>query len=261
MCTLIILNRASPLAPVIIAANRDEFYDRPARPPEPLADARAIAGIDEDRGGSWMGATASGLFVGLTNQRTFAAPDPARESRGRVVLDCLRRGDHASAHALLANLDGRRYNPFNLLVGDAARIECAYVRDEGVSFEAVAEGISILPNDRLDSPEFTKVDRARALVGDVGELDWPSLIDRLVTALGDHRMPEATEIAPPPVGSRLDAELVARLHALCVHTPLYGTRSFTVAALGPGRVARYLFGDGTPCTSTPRDLTHLFATL
>jgi hypothetical protein len=41
--------------------------------------------------------------------------------------------------------------------------------------------------------------------------------------------------------------MLQRLQALCIHTPTYGTRSATVLALEPGRVAHYLYADGAPC--------------
>lgn len=256
MCTMLILDRVSPRFPVVIAANRDELYRRPALPPRRLEGIDAVAGIDAEGGGSWAGATASGFFVGLTNQRTGAPPDPSRLSRGQVVLECLRRGHRAAVRDYLTGLDLARYNPFNLIFGDAGGLECAYARDRDLDFEPVPPGISVLPNDVLESPGFTaKVARAHALLGDpreVATLEWPALHDRLLATLADHQLP------PPDAVMPAGSDLARQLAALCIHTPLYGTRSVTTIALDPGRTAHYCFADGPACTTRCRDLSHLF---
>lgn len=253
MCTIVILRGVARDFPVVIAANRDEYYSRPTRPPAPLERIDGIAGIDLERGGSWMGATAGGFFVGLTNQRTFGPHDPARRSRGEVVLECLELGDRAAVRDRLRGLDAAAYNPFNLIAGDASGLDCAYARDGGIELCEIPEGVSVLPNDVLDSPEFPKVDRARELLGrDVDRLEWPALLERLHRVLGDHRKPPVAEDR-----GAMPAALIAELGALCVHTPIYGTRSFTACALEPGGCAHYAFADGPTCSSTPGEITGL----
>lgn len=253
MCTIVILSGVSDDFPVVVAANRDEFYHRATRPPARLEGMDAVAGIDLERGGTWMGATAAGFFAGLTNQRTFAAPDPGRRSRGEVVLECLALGDRAAVRDHLRRLEAGAYNPFNLIAGDASGLDCAYVRDTGVELVAVPAGVSVLSNDVLDSPALPKVDRARALLGDdLGELEWPALVARLHRVLGDHDKAPVTAAR-----GVMDAALLTELGALCVHTPLYGTRSFTACALAPQRVAHYAFADGPTCRSTPAEITGL----
>ena len=66
-------------------------------------------------------------------------------------------------------------------------------------------------------------------------------------------------VPPPPLGSRFDHALLRRLQALCIHTPVYGTKSSTVLALGAGRVERYLFADGPPCVTPFEDFTSLLS--
>ena len=92
MCTLILLDRVVPGFPVVVAANRDEFFARPAAPPAlfPSTEGKPayLAPQDLEAGGTWMGVNASGLFVGLTN-RPVAVRDPSARSRGLLVLDAL----------------------------------------------------------------------------------------------------------------------------------------------------------------------------
>lgn len=257
MCTIIILRDVARDYPVVIAANRDEYYARPTQAPAPIERAPAIAGIDLEKGGSWMGATRGGFFVGLTNQRTFRPAEAARRSRGEVVLECLELGEREAVRRHLAGLDAAAFNPFNLIAGDATGLDCAYVRDGGVELVEVPGGLSVLPNDVLDSPEFPKVDRARELLGDdLGALPWPELVDRLKRALGDHHKPpvEGDRGAIPEAHV---ATVRRELGALCVHTPVYGTRSFTACALSHARTERFVFAEGPTCESRASEISEL----
>jgi uncharacterized protein with NRDE domain len=248
MCTAIILNHAHPDYPVIIAANRDEGYARPTGLPARIDDLR-VSGVDQRAGGTWFGATDGGFMCGITNQRTFRPGDPALRSRGELVIGALRLGDVAKVSAWLARLDGRDYNPFNLLFGDASRLRVAYAHERaGIVVEDVPPGVHILPNDVLDSPAFPKVARARTLLGEPRR--WPALEDQLRAVLADHDRPPLDVEVPP--GLR---EIAEGAGALCVHTPGYGTRSSTLIALEAGRTAEYWFLSGTPCVQHFMPLT------
>jgi uncharacterized protein with NRDE domain len=260
MCTIVVLRDLRPDWPVVIAANRDEFYAREATGPQLLCESpRAVGGRDLVSGGTWMGVTAGGFFAGVTNQRTDRGPDPSLESRGVLVTELLRTGGRAAARALLRSIDGRRYNEFNLIFGDAGGLEVGYGRAERaeIELEPVPPGLTVLPNDRLDSPEFPKVDRVRALLDNDLTGPWNELADRLRRTLADHRQPDDATLDALPQPSRFDREILRKLHAICVHTDFYGTRSSTLLALAPGRVAHYAFADGPPCTAELRDRTEL----
>jgi hypothetical protein len=117
---------------------------------------------------------------------------------------------------------------------------------------ALPAGTHVLANDRLGSPDFPKTARAEALVRPVRSLPLPEARALLRGALADHHLPPIEAIAEPPPGSRFPREIVHRLQALCIHTPLYGTRSATLLTLGEGRLLDYHYADGPPCT-TPFD--------
>lgn len=253
MCTIAVLRGLHPEFPLIVAANRDEFYARASAPPGDFGRTDAgeaiTAGRDGAAGGTWMGVTSGGFFVGVTNQRTGAPARADRRSRGEVVRAALRAGEVAGVDALLAALDPRAFNPFNLVYGDARGVKVAYVRDDPPSRElhALGAGAHVLANDRIGSADFPKAARALALldVGTLGALDADALVARLGSALADHALPEA--VPDPPPGSLFPAELARRLQALCIHTPAYGTVSSTLLLLRAGGVARYLFAPGSPC--------------
>jgi uncharacterized protein with NRDE domain len=215
MCLAVVLNHVHPKYPVVIAANRDELFARPALPPR--ASEAIIAGVDTLRGGTWLGATRAGFLAAVTNQRG-AAGDPALRSRGELVLSLLRAGALPAAETLVASVDPRAYPPFNLLYGDASVLRVAYGRDT-LAVHDVAPGLHILPNDVLDA-DLPSVSRVRALIE-------PHLLD------------------PEPF-----APLFAALAAVSLEGPTYGTRSTSILALGPdGTLAQYLHADGPPRTT------------
>lgn len=256
MCTAIILNRVHPESPVIIAANRDELYDRSALPPRLLSESpRIVGGVDAVRGGTWLGLTPAGFLALVTNQRGSGGAAPAPRSRGEVVVEVLRRGSRADARAYLEALDPRAQNSFNLVFGDAGGLEIAYGRREAgtVTFASIPAGMSVLSNDRIDSSESAKATRARNLVRPLLGLPLADLATGLEGVLADHTFPDTVADG----ASDLPREIARRLQALCVHTPSYGTRSSTIVAVAPAQVSTYRHADGAPCRTPFRDLTSL----
>jgi uncharacterized protein with NRDE domain len=260
MCTIIVLNQVHPTYPVIIAANRDEYYARPSTPPTRLSDAPvAIGGVDGRKKGTWMGATAGGLFVGLTNQRTYSLPHNERASRGQVVLDCLQAETVDGVDALLGAMDPRAYNAFNLLYADARRVRTAYAWEaDRVEFEDVPVGIHVLPNDRLDHPDWFKVGRAQSLLRGWETKPWDVLAPRLERVLADREKAPWASVSRPPVASPFTRTIVHQLTCLCIRTPVYGTRSSTIVALDQaGAVAHYRFAAEAPDKAAFEDVTEL----
>jgi len=263
VCTLIAIKGVLADAALVVGANRDELYARRSVAPRKVQDEPiVVAGIDREKGGTWMGANERGLFVALTNQREHHPPDRSRASRGEVVLEALSMEDVESVDELLASLDPSDFNGFNLLYGSAADLRVAYSRPDeaAIEVESLGDGVWVLPNDRIGSPHFPKSERALALLESLLERDLEGVLAGLPTVLGDHERPDASRVPAAPPGSRFDAGLLRILQALCIHTPIYGTRSSTLLALGEGRVERYLFADGPPCMTPFRDVTPLLST-
>ena len=143
MCTLIVLHRCVEASPLLVVANRDEYFERPAEGPTlrdvPTASgtARLLAPRDVREGGTWLGLNEYGLFAALTNRRC-ASPDPDRRSRGLIVTDALTAARARDAAEMIESLDADAYNPFNLLVADR---ETAHV----FSYEGKPERIDLEP--------------------------------------------------------------------------------------------------------------------
>jgi uncharacterized protein with NRDE domain len=236
VCTLIILNEHHDDWPLIIAANRDEFYDRPSAGPDlfdtlPLA---IIAPKDLERGGTWMGATQTGWFVGLTNQDDGDHRE-GMESRGQVVADCLRLSGHKEIARYLIGLNPEKYNPFNLVFGRPGAMFLSKVhRGTEVDMEIIPQGITVISNDCSDARAYQrKVNHALVLAGSV-EFDDPldEVVRKLHLVLSDH-----SHSYPNPYQS------------LCVHDTErgFGTRSSAVVAVSKEGDVRYYHSEGPAC--------------
>jgi uncharacterized protein with NRDE domain len=246
MCTLILLDRVVPGFPVVVAANRDEFFARPAAPPAlfPSAEGKPayLAPQDLEAGGTWMGVNASGLFVGLTN-RPVAVRDPSARSRGLLVLDAL-GADSAEATAReLERQRGQVYTPFNLLAADGGDTWLAQRTSEGQTIRRLDPGVHVVCNRDPDDATSGKVRRIAAGASAIDvRLGLESVVSELMALLGGHPIPSNPLENP------------------CVHTAEYGTRSSTVLALGAARRV-WRFSDGAPCETKYRDFSSLLDAL
>lgn len=224
MCTLVAALRVHPDFPLVVAFNRDERLDRPAAPPRVLVDPpRIVGGVDLEAGGTWFAASADGRVAGVLNRREGEPRDPTKQSRGRLVLDALR-----------ARRIAGDFNPYWLLRGDADGL--AVVTGGGRhpdSVTALPPGVHVL----VSGPDDGVLEVRRVYVG-----------VKLSGAFAGSR--EA-------VVSSLQQVLRAHDPPVCVHAPWYGTRSSTIVAIEPGRVARYLHAEGPPCTTPFEDVTRL----
>ena len=243
MCTIAFLVEVVAGVPLVVAANRDELYARPTRPPERLGPS-LVGGVDVLSGGTWLAVHRSGRFAAVTNQRALVTPPPGLRSRGHAVKELAAADDPA---AYVEDLDPTHYASMNLAWGDSRGVSIAYGRQEGsLDVVTLPRGVHVLCNDTLGAPGFPRGERlAGAIEAALAEkLAWPALVPRLHAALSDHTRVPLADVPP----SHLDAALARELTATCIHSERYGTRSSTILALGEGRVIDYLYTDGSPCT-------------
>ena len=116
MCLIFVALKQHPDYPFIIAANRDEFFERPS---EALHhwDSGILAGKDLTAGGTWMGFSMTERFAALTNYRDPSSTVDNPISRGQLVADFLQGEDSAEDYLKSVHLNRHRYDGFNLLVG------------------------------------------------------------------------------------------------------------------------------------------------
>jgi uncharacterized protein with NRDE domain len=261
MCTIVVLNGVRADYPVVLATNRDEFYGRLTSGPMRILEVpRTVGGLDMVKRGTWLGVTREGLFVGVTNQRTMQPPDPSKRSRGELVIRALKLNNRDAITRMLREQDGREYNSFNLMWGDAEQLFSAYAREgePRIEIEPVPRGVHVLPNDRLDHADFPKVQRAKQLVEPFAHASFDALAEALKKTLADRQMPKPEDVPMLPTGAPISRETLRDLSALCVRTPVYGTRSSSIVALARGRVGYYAYSEGPPDRAPFADVLGLF---
>lgn len=262
MCTIVVMHRVARFAPLVVAANRDEFYARASSPAALFGTtrdgARIIAGRDEVAGGTWLGGTSSGFFAAVTNQRSWWPTPKKPRSRGELVAHALTLGNVAAVDSWLEALPVREFAEFNLIYGDADALHVVYGRDAGVQLLEMPPGVHVLTNDRMGSPEMPKEERARRLAEALVELPREPLIEGLQRLLTDTRAPRTQDVPAPPEGSRFERERIARLQAICIRTPVYGTGSATLLAAASDAMRVHLFAAGAPDRTPFVDVTDAY---
>jgi uncharacterized protein with NRDE domain len=161
MCTLIVSFCQHSDAPLIVAANRDELRARPASGPRRWPGERFVAPRDEQAGGTWLGLTASGLFVGVTN-RFLAERHPERASRGQLVVEALRHASAGALHETMAALDPRRFNAFHLLYADRTNAFVTWCDGETLRQQTLAPGLHVVTERSLGGDDHARVELIRA---------------------------------------------------------------------------------------------------
>ncbi|MGI6125360.1 MAG: NRDE family protein [Planifilum sp.] len=220
MCLILLAYRSHPDYPLIVAANRDEFLDRPTEPARFWKDhPDLLAGRDGVGGGTWMGITRRGRFAALTN---FRNPSESlthkKKSRGLLVRDYLITD--LSPQNYLKRLSDQRtsYPGFNLLVG--SHRELWYYSNQTGAVCSVAPGIHGLSNALLDTP-WPKVVKGKARMAACLQKPDPSCLFEL---LADEE--PAPDEQLPDTGIGLERERL--LSPAFIRAPGYGTRSSTV---------------------------------
>jgi uncharacterized protein with NRDE domain len=244
MCTLAAYVRVSPQIPLLIAANRDEYLDRPSDEPGVIAhDPRVFAGQDLTAGGTWFGVNEHHMVVGVLNRRHPGGPDPTRRSRGLLCLELLQTRSPDEAADRLSRTAADAYNSFNILVADTQQAFVATNPSERVQIAPLPAGVHLLTNLDLNDPTCPRIAKSSALFRAV-ELPSAERVASVVAPLHAILSDHTTALDP-----RTDT-----IDTLCVHLLGYGTRSSSiVACTGDGRL-RFWHASGPPCQTEHREL-------
>lgn len=245
MCTLHLFFQVFPAAPVLLAANRDEILDRPWEPPALLGTDPAILGPrDLAAGGTWLGVNEHGLVAALTNHEgtLSAGRPPSLCSRGMVVLDALRERDAAAARRLAVRA-APACKSYTLLVADVRQ---AFVVDRspgGTRVYTLEAGCHVVTNVRFRSSVDPKAARSWARMAELAERRGVPTPAALFQFLADHERPSP------------------KTTPLCIHPTApsrFGTSSASIVEIGrDGRLGRFDFAPGPPCTTESREVGRL----
>jgi len=237
MCTLAAYVGVSDDLPLLVAANRDEFLDRPAADPAVIAYGPwVVAGQDLTAGGTWFGVNEAGMVVGLLNRRRPGGPDPHCRSRGLLCLEVLQTRSPADAEAYVRATAAETYNSYNLLVADRHAAFVATNALGRIELTPLSRGVHLLSNLELNDPTCPRIAKSSALFRSVSlppAAVAGAVIAPLQAILSDHTT------ALDPRAETIDT--------LCVHLPGYGTRSSSIVAIDRTGATRYWHAPGPPC--------------
>lgn len=247
MCTLAFYLNVFDALPLLVAANRDEHFDRPSAPPALIdGNHKIVAGRDLRAGGTWLGVNETGLLVGILNRRQgenggeAAAPATLR-SRGLLCMDLLRQKTIAESVQFIAG-HGSAYNPFTLIVADRRSAWVAYNNHESrMVAKPLDAGLHVFSSAAELDLNSAKAERAHPRFAQLKErlAEAPSApeswLGELRAVLADHSLRDGSDDPGD---------------AICVHRESTGTVSSSVVALAAahGRFDTY-FCPGPPCQS------------
>jgi uncharacterized protein with NRDE domain len=221
MCLIVVAIDLHPEYPLMIVANRDEFFARPTAPAQYWPDLPTVlAGRDLDQGGTWMGITREGRFAAVTNFRD-GGRRAGRKSRGWLVRDFLAGDEEPAGYLARIDADHDAYDGFNLIVGNGHAL--AYYSNRNRQVTALASGVYGLSNHLLDTP-WPKVERAKDALRGLRNIPAEDLEDALAQLLADDA--RAPDEVLPRTGVSLEWERV--LSSAFISTPEYGTRASTL---------------------------------
>lgn len=222
MCLLFFSLNNHPQYHFILAANRDEFYERPTQEAsfwEEFPDL--LAGRDLQAGGTWLGMTRQGRIAAITNYRDPTSINPDAPSRGMLVSDFLHGEANSTEYLKRLVEGGNRYNGFNLIFG---KIDNLYwYCNRGGSPKKLEQGNYALSNDLLDTP-WPKVQRIKRGMQDILRKEGKIQIKEVFSVLKDRHMADDSSLPDTNVG--LEKERM--LSPIFIASPGYGTRSSTV---------------------------------
>ncbi|WP_422123827.1 NRDE family protein [Planococcus sp. X10-3] len=220
MCLILFQYREHQKYKLIVAANRDEFYGRPAEEAHFWEDQpNILAGRDLLQMGTWLGVTKNGRFAALTNYRDPSLPEAGKISRGALVRDYL-AADFAPED-FLKTIDPDHYTGFSVLLGDFNKL--FYYSNLQQDIIEITPGTHGLSNHLLNTP-WPKVVKGKNRLKDYLEGANEVDPDALFELLQDSE--QAADPHLPVSGVGLEFERI--LSPMFIKTPEYGTRSATV---------------------------------
>ncbi len=237
MCLIIFAYRADPRFPLVVAANRDEFFTRPTAQADfwqTASGSRILAGKDLQAGGTWLGITPSGRFAAVTNIRDPSQAEAKPRSRGELTSSFL--GDRIAATEFCAGLSDSfaDYAGYNLLVGDGEQL--VYVNNVERTTQVLAPGIHGLSNGRLNC-DWPKVTQGRERLAALLASATAPGTDDLLKMMRDPR--PAADDQLPDTGVPRDLE--KSLSAAFIRNPerQYGTRCSTALLVAADGAMRF----------------------
>jgi uncharacterized protein with NRDE domain len=222
MCLILFAYQVHPVYKLIVAANRDEFYQRPTSLAHYWEDCPEIlAGRDLEKMGTWMGVTTSGRFAALTNYRNPNESTKGRQSRGELVTNALKYKGNVKEFMQGAAEKDDQFPGYNLLAGDVH--ELYYYSNVGHVLQKIEPGIHGVSNHLLNT-DWPKVKKGKEELFQIINGNQTEMVNKLMALLQEEN-PFQDDLLPS-TGVSLELERV--LSPLFIKSDDYGTRSSTV---------------------------------
>lgn len=230
MCLILFAYKVHPKYKLIVAANRDEFYERPTAPAHFWEDhPHILAGRDLRKMGTWMGITKYGRFAALTNYRDPNEVTEGKRSRGDLVADFLKGSASPADFMNRASEHRSSYPGYNLLAGNLE--ELFYYSNVEDRVELLLPGIYGVSNHVLDT-EWPKVKKGKEGLTALLDNAEGNLTEDLFTLL--QNADPAPDERLPKTGVSLEWERI--LSPLFIKGDGYGTRSSTVLLMSKDEI-------------------------
>jgi uncharacterized protein with NRDE domain len=223
MCLILFAYRQHADYPLIVIANRDEYYARPTRDAHWWQDADIFAGRDLEAGGTWLGVNQRGHFAAVTNVREPGGMKSGKQSRGALTSNYLSGTDKAEDYLKQLENHDQDYAGFNLLLGGAQELWFYSNREHEI--KPIEPGVYGLSNGRFDEP-WPKLSSGKAELETLLSTQIDPL--QLMEILTDHRVAGDHEL--PSTGVPLDIERM--LSSRFIRSSEYGTRACSVVIMG-----------------------------
>jgi len=224
MCLIFISLNNHPAYKLIIAANRDEFYNRKTAAADFWEDKPYIlGGRDLEACGTWMAMTKTGRIGMITNYRDPQNINPKAPSRGELVSDYLDKGGDGLSYLNSIESKAGEYNGFNLIVGTEG--ELWYLSNYKKGIQKLESGFYGLSNHLLETP-WPKVIRGKEKLAPLLKKNTIDAND-LFEILYDSQ--KAIDESLPNTGIGLERERT--LSSMFIKSPNYGSRCSTVVTV------------------------------
>jgi uncharacterized protein with NRDE domain len=219
MCLIFFSINEHPKYKLIVAANRDEFYERPALPAHWWKKPQILAGKDLKGNGTWMAVNKNGKFAALTNYRDPASFDAQKESRGKIIVDYFLTEKENDFFESLKHARSK-YNSYNFIGYQQGKI--SYYSNRLDEVTVLKKGNFALSNGLLDTawPKVEKIKRDMAGLLKNHMVDTQAILELLsdTTLALDEQLPHT--------GVPLQKERM--LSPVFIKSENYGTRCSSV---------------------------------
>lgn len=233
MCLIVFSYKTHENYPFVLAANRDEFYDRPAKSAHFWnTDPPLLAGKDLKAGGTWLGVSRKGVLGAITNYRDLTNPRKGEKSRGEIIPEFL-KNEYDLQSALETFIEhGELYSGFNLIAGDTNNL--FYLSNITNHLERIAPGCYGISNAFLNTswPKVKIAKKEFKSIISADKIDEDAVFNLLKNrkTYPEHLLPE-TGLTPT---------MEKAVSSIFIETENYGTRCSTLLMIDNKRMVTFI---------------------